>query len=443
MLSLGGQDGGLVALNAWRKGLGASDMEATGLIALTTAILLGLGLLEAWLHRRALAQIPIRIHVNGTRGKSSVTRLIAAGLREAGIVTCAKSTGTLARMIMPDGREFPVFRPSHPNVIEQIRIVRTAAAYRAQALVIECMALQPHLQWLCENKLVRATHGVITNARADHLDVMGPTETDVAWALAGMTPIKGVLFTAERRRLEILKHACDDRQSRLVAIGDSDVSAVTVEDLSGFHYVEHAENVALALRVLAEIGVDKETALRGMWRSTPDPGVMTAHELHFFGRTIYFVNGFAANDPESTERIWNIACERFPHAQRRIAVFNCRADRPERSAQLGQACAHWRRADHYVLIGSGTFIFGKYAADEGLDMMKILFAENRRVDEIFELIIDLCGPSALVMGMGNIGGPGLDVIRYFRNRGMLITPPAPRPMVADIDASAGRVEEAT
>jgi len=54
---------------------------------------------EAWRHRRALRALPIRIHVNGSRGKSSVTRLVAAALREGGIPTAAKTTGSKARMI--------------------------------------------------------------------------------------------------------------------------------------------------------------------------------------------------------------------------------------------------------------------------------------------------------------------------------------------------------
>ena len=45
------------------------------------------------------SKIPIRIHVNGTRGKSSVTRLIAAGLRAGGKRTFAKTTGTAPRVI--------------------------------------------------------------------------------------------------------------------------------------------------------------------------------------------------------------------------------------------------------------------------------------------------------------------------------------------------------
>ena len=45
------------------------------------------GMAEYAYHLKNLRSIPIRIHVNGTRGKSSVTRLIAAGLREGGAQT--------------------------------------------------------------------------------------------------------------------------------------------------------------------------------------------------------------------------------------------------------------------------------------------------------------------------------------------------------------------
>jgi len=391
-------------------------------IVLLTAITLGLlllGLVEAWVHRRNLEKVPLRIHVNGTRGKSSVTRLIAAGLREGGLITCAKTTGTLPRMIMPNGKEYPVYRPASPNVIEQIRIVRAAASNAAEALVIECMALVPYLQWLCEARLVRATHGVITNCRADHLDVMGPTEQDVALSLAGMVPAGGVLFTAEHRHLDVLRQAATDRGTRLVCVTEADVAQITPQDMAGFSYVEHAENLALALTVCQEIGVPRQVALRGMWQAKPDPGAMTDCELDYFGRQIHFVNGFAANDPESTERVWNMALDRYPHVERRIAVFNCRADRADRSQQLGQACANWHPADVYVLVGSGTYLFARVANQAGLDMQRVVFAEDRRVEEIFELILSHVGRTTLVMGMGNIGGPGLEVVRYFQNRSVL------------------------
>jgi poly-gamma-glutamate synthase PgsB/CapB len=70
-------------------------------------------------HLKNVKAIPIRIHVNGTRGKSSVTRLIASGLRAGGISTIAKTTGTLPRVIMPDGREAAIIRLMGANIIEQ------------------------------------------------------------------------------------------------------------------------------------------------------------------------------------------------------------------------------------------------------------------------------------------------------------------------------------
>ena len=51
-----------------------------------------------------------------------------------------------------------------------------------------------------------------------------------------------------------------------------------------------------------------------------------------------------------------------------------------------------------------------------MDPKKLSMAEGHPVDEIFERVIDLAGRSCLVMGMANIGGPGLELVRYFRNR---------------------------
>ena len=390
-------------------------MTELAILVVFLAAVVSLLALERVHHRQSLEKIPVRIHVNGTRGKSSVTRLVAAGLRAGGKRTCAKTTGTLARMIFPDGREFPVFRPSRPNVLEQLRIVRKAAESKAEVLVIECMAVQPILQALCEEKFVRATHGVITNARPDHLDVMGPGEEDVARALAATVPVKGALFTAEHKHLGVFQEAAQDRGSTVSAVSLEEVAQITAEDLAGFKYLEHAENLALALKVCAALGVDRATALAGMWSARPDPGVLTAHRLDFFGRRLVFVNAFAANDPDSTGFIWRKVTEQFP-AERRVALVNCRADRPDRSRQLGEACVTWGEADHYVLIGSGTYIFAKAAIRGGLDPSRITYAEERRIEEIFEVIIDLAGDSALIIGIANIGGQGLELARFFKNR---------------------------
>ncbi len=391
-------------------------MNASWLLACAGGMVAAGGLAEALRHRWNLARIPIRIHVNGTRGKSGVTRLIAAGLRAGGIRTCAKTTGTLARMIFPDGSEYPVFRSGRANVLEQVRILRTAQAQQVDAVVMECMALQPALQSFCELSLVRSTHGVITNARPDHLDVMGPTPRDVAWALAGTVPKRGKLFTAEQKWLGVLQHAAGDRQSECISIGPGEVASVTAAELACFSYIEHADNVALSLAVCADLGVDRETALQGMYRATPDPGVMTTHTVESATGRITFVNGFAANDPESTGYNWQLALRYFPEVRRRIAVFNCRDDRVDRSRQLAEACVHWPAADAYVVVGSGTGAFVRSALAAGLSRGRLCTLEGADVPEIYSHLQRLSGESALVMGVGNIGGPGLKLVDFVQRQ---------------------------
>jgi poly-gamma-glutamate synthase PgsB/CapB len=389
------------------------------LLAIATGGLLSLGAAESTFHQRSLRKIPIRIHVAGTRGKSSVTRLLAAGLRGAGLSTAAKTTGTLPRMILPEAREVPVFRPTKANIIEQKRIVSTASALNVDALVIECMALNPKFHWISENKLIRATHGVITNVRADHLDVMGPTDGHVARCLAGMIPVNGSVFTAEARHLDIIETAAKDRGSRCISIRRKEIEAITRDELSRFRYIEHAENVALCLRILHALGIDRETALAGMWRTNPDPGALTAHTIDFFGRTIVFVNGFAANDPVSTKMIWERSVAQYQTSKEIIAVFNMRGDRPERTIQLARESDYWHSADKVILLGSGAYAFARLASQANVDSGKFVFADFDRVDEIFESIISECGHSSLVIGMGNIGGLGLPLVNYFKNRANL------------------------
>lgn len=400
-------------------------------------------LLEAWWYRRQLEKIPYRIHVNGTRGKSSVTRLIAAGLRAGGIKTCAKTTGTLARMVFDDGRELPIFRPDRANIIEQKRIVKTAVAEKAEALVIECMALQPLLQSVCELKLVRSTHGVITNARADHLDVMGPTRLDVARALSATVPVAGKLLTAEDRNdsLQVMNAACADRGSKMRNITAEDSALVTAEELSQFSYLEHAENVALSLAVCEDMGVARDVALRGMWAAQPDPGAMRVHQQTVRGDSWRFVNAFAANDPESTTRIWDSAYDYFPGVERRVLVMNCRVDRIDRSVTMADACVNWNGVDRFVIIGSGTDVFLRRLLKGGVNPDHILCLGNATGKEVVSMLVEsfaaekaklpiVAGASSnapaavttpeentdsglMLMGVGNIAGPGMELADFF------------------------------
>lgn len=385
-------------------------------IASIALVLIGLGLIEQLIHRRALSRLPIRIHVNGTRGKTSVVRLIAAGLRAGGLRVCSKTTGSFAAVTGPDGDDYPLHRPNQPNIIEQMRVMRRLVGFEPEVIVMECMALQPHYQEMSERQMVRSTHGVITNARADHLDIMGPTARDVALALAGTTPFETRVFTAERQYLDIFRMAAEDRGSELHAVTEEDVKSVSKAEMAGFRYAEHAENVALALAVCRDIGVERELALRGMQQLAPEVGATRVQTIDFFGRDIVFVNAFAANDPDSTEMIWEQVVRHYGRGRYKLAVVNCRFDRPQRSQQLAEVASRWTPADHYVLMGSGTLLFARAAVKAGIRPGDMTVAEGLDHNETFEIVLEHTQGSALIVGMCNVHGGGAELARHFNNR---------------------------
>ena len=108
--------------------------------------------------------------------------------------------------------------------------------------------------------------------------------------------------------------------------------------------------------------------------------------------------------------------DRFPNVERRIALFNCRADRPDRSVQLAEACVRWKPADRYVLIGTATDVFYRRAVAKGIEKQRLTCATRSKTPGLINMLANRAGRSTMIMGMGNISGPGLDVIDYFQSR---------------------------
>jgi poly-gamma-glutamate synthase PgsB/CapB len=369
------------------------------------------GLVEASHHLSNVKKIPIRIQVNGTRGKSSVTRLIAGGLRANGMKVIAKTTGTKPRFIISDTQEEQVKRLGKANIGEELKIFRQAVKYNPQALVIECMALIPIFQKIDAHWSVRPTHGVITNARADHLDVMGPTVKDVAIALSNTVPKHAKFYTAEHAYLDIFKKKAEKLGTEVFV---SSPDSINDEDMKGFSYIEHKENVALALMVCKEFGVKKDTALQGMYRTNPDPGVMRVYHIKDQGKDFRLVNTLAANDPDSILQLW----EKFKDMkEEKIVLVNCRDDRPDRSIQLGELVAQKFQARWYVATGQLTMAFVKKAVSSGIPKDKIVDLGNKTPAEIYNRILELVDKPALIFATGNTVGFGETIIEYFARKG--------------------------
>lgn len=377
-------------------------------------VLTSLGLLIAYLlvealaHRRALRAIPIRIHVNGSRGKSSVTRLIAAALREAGIRTLAKTTGSSARLILPDGGEEPVQRLGTPNIGEQIKVLQRGRRESVRALVTECMALRPDLQRATEDQIMHSTIGVITNVRADHLDVMGPTLEDVARSMGATIPRKGTVVVGSERHWQTLRAVAEAKGARLKLAGNGPLPPGIMER---FSYVEHEENVATSLAVTRLLNIPDEVALNGMVKAIPDMGACTRSRIEHKGRVIDFLNVFAANDLESTIEIWNKLGFGAGGGDPTFALLNLREDRIQRSLQFADALETQIRADYYVLVGDIPMRVMR-SFQRQVPSERLLALGRSDPSEIFDAIADLCESKASVAGMGNIGGMGHRILDY-------------------------------
>ena len=386
-------------------------------VPIILGVLLIFGVWEYQLHLRNLRRVPLRIHVNGTRGKSSVTRLIAAGLRASDINTCAKTTGSRPRMILEDGSEYTVQRQGRANIIEQLRAVAVAARRKSHALVVECMALNPALQRLSEKNMIQSSIGAITNVRADHLDVMGPAVEDVALALTGSMPHSGTMVTAETdpHLLEILREGAKLSKASLV-VTTPESENVSEEDMLGFSYVEHPQNVALALKVCELAGADRQKAVTGMHSAEPDLGALRIVHLAFYAKEIAFINAFAANDPDSSLFIWNRVVDLFPGDVQRVVILNCRSDRGPRSVQLGEILPRLKNLDRALLTGSGTRPALEAALRNGIHPEKIIEMEDVRAEDIFERSVAQIGKAGMIVGMGNVVGLGNAIVEYFQNR---------------------------
>ncbi|MCS7258613.1 MAG: poly-gamma-glutamate synthase PgsB [candidate division WOR-3 bacterium] len=378
---------------------------------LVTVIFIVWGIYSYQRHLQNVKKIPIRIEVNGTRGKSSVTRLIAGGIRASGRRVIAKTTGTKPRFIISDTEEVPIKRLGKPNIAEEQKIFREAVKYNPDVIVIECMALVPQYQWIHTHRLLKSTHSVITNARADHLDVMGPTVRDVARALSNTIAPKAKFFTAERAHLDIFKERAQKLGTEVYV---ADPNIVSDEDMKGFKYIEHKENVALALLVCESLGIDKKTALEGMYRQTPDPGVMRIYTINDQGKIIKVINTLAANDPDSIYLLWEKVKNFAPE---KIVLVNCRDDRVDRSLQLAELTAQKFEADWFVATGFFTIAYIKKALSLGIPKDKLIDLGEKSPEEIYKKVLTLVKNEAMIFATGNTVGFGETLIQYFASKG--------------------------
>ena len=392
-----------------------------GLIALGVTLL---GVILSWRlerkeYERQLNKLKIRIYVNGIRGKSTVTRLIAGILREAGIQTLAKTTGSAAMVILPDGKELAIKRRSSPTIMELFNITKQYLKKETAAIVFETMALLPANQIASQELLVKGNINVITNVREDHQDVMGESLEEIADTLSLIIPHRGILITAEDRPriLQRLTKNAEERKSRLVY---ADPDWVTDKDLAGFNYLPFRENISIGLAVAEILGIPRSTAMRGMWNARPDVGVVNIQRTTWKDKEFIWAPLFAVNDRESTIISVDALAPYYSPDATRIGILNNRYDRADRAMRFANIAAKDLDFDYWITFGAYESQVTDYMINSGVSPDKIInlgFSINPSLEQIFDVVANLIeGEQGVLIGLVNIHTPQAELLlEYFHH----------------------------
>lgn len=361
-------------------------------VCICVGLLLVAGIVENLFHQRNLNRIPVRILVNGTRGKTSVCRLIVAALNAQGIRTMGRTTGSEASVLLPDGGIEPFVRRRSARITEMIPFVRRCVQADVQCMVVECMALGAENQKTTARMLVRPTHVAITNSYVDHIVEMGETTEETVWTLAQSVPRGCELFALEEAysELDCSFHQVAEKEYR---IEDSQIPL-------------HDSNISLTVAVCETLGVNEEQVLSAVPQVLPDIGL----HKEFRGRNgAFFYPSFSVNDLHCMEEnLLGAASE----AKELSLIYNNRADREYRLPLMLQ-----------ILKRHGALVSRVYCIGDYPRKVASYFKKRSGVpaiascEDALHEMIDTYDEYNIFLGLGNIKGAGESLITFFTEKG--------------------------
>ena len=352
------------------------------IILLLTFILLIMGLLEKARHERNLKKVPIRILINGTRGKTTLTRLLVASLNAAGIKTIGRTTGSEAAVIYPDGRVESIIRHRNARVYEIIKFFRLASDEEAECAVVECMALQSENQKAFRDSLVKPGTVVIVNTFVDHVPEMGDTRESTSSVLSLSVPKNAELYVTEHY-YDSFEHV------HLVVIPEDG------REVNGIH----PSAIAIASAILKDMNIEPSALEEGIKGFIPDKGLLSPFEV---GENSLFVPSFSINDLTCMDA----AVKKWKKDGRGLSlIYNNRKDREYRIGLFEKVLE-----DNKDSI-SDVYVIGDYSRKVAFHFNKHVHSYPCDVNELKDIIKN--SKDALFIGLGNIKGKGEELISLF------------------------------
>ncbi len=357
--------------------------------------------------------------MTGTRGKSSVTRLIYSLLREGGYRVLAKTTGSQAVILYPDGREEEIRRRGLPTVLEQKSILRLGESLPIDALVSEMMSIRPEMGTVESAQILKPQILVITNVHLDHLAEMGPTKERIARGFAASIPRRGTVIVAEDEFLPVYKKAVARLETELIPVSMDFLPDPSLFDRKSLPF-DWEENTRLALAVAEFLNLDKNLSLRGIEKAPPDLGNLKMWRMGIDSLPYHLecVSCFAANDPESTRLVLSrLKAMKRIEGKKWIGLLNLRKDRGDRTRQWLEALKDgaFPEFERIYLVGIHARAFMKrFGASRKIsfDVLK-----GKQPEMLMNQIIHREQGDRLLVGLGNMVGVGRKLVDYWEKMG--------------------------
>lgn len=389
------------------------------------AALLGI---ERFRIKQSLRRLPLRISVTGTRGKSTVTRLISAVLTEAGYSVLAKTTGSRPVILLPDGSEREIVRRGGASILEGRKLISLASRMGVKAFVAEMMSIHPEAMQVESEKIIQPHILVITNVRVDHIAQWGFSREQAAQGFAHAIPKRGTVFIPQEEIRSVLRDAIAKRKAALQVVPeDLNDPGLNYWDSHSGH--EFAQNRRLTVAVAGFLGINRDVAIKGMKEASPDFGGLRAWQasLNQDKQEWFLVSGFAANDPESSRMILDrLRKHQIIKQKKIIGLLNLRKDRVDRTW-------HWlevfRRGffpelDRLVVAGEHASVFkhrlSRYSDKNHIKRSMSLnpvALKPMPPAKLMDSLLELEPEGGVVLGLGNMGGMGEALVSYWEQIG--------------------------
>jgi len=332
-----------------------------------TGVILFFLLLEYFWLTFSIRRIPVRILINGTRGKTTTVRILHQILNQSGRMTFSKTTGDLPELHYPDGSRKRLFRFGPANIKENIFQLLNLIRYKPEIFIMESMALHPEMQHTLSHKIFRPSHIGITNIKRDHMEIMGADETEILHCIAYSFTPGSRKYLPQEMKTEVAEEI----------IRDPSVVFYTGKPFSkDFPLIPREvieKNWGLIQKLATDLGFDSPILVDIFEKEWEEMNRQLKIALPSYN--VEFFNLFSANDLETTIQFTeHLHAFTFEHSE--ILLINTRADRPLRSLAFINYFKSLPWVSEIWVVGKGKNFIKKQLKRHGQQINVILFSNT-------------------------------------------------------------------